>query len=52
MIETGVVKDLIDQLLNGDKEQQAAAALHVRQVLLLCVLQETALNHRWLPFIE
>lgn len=47
MIETGVVKDLIEQLLNGDKEQQAAAALHIRRVLsaVFLVLQRTGLNH-------
>ncbi len=42
MIEQGVVKDLIDQLLTGDKEQQASAATHIRYiVILLCEPQST-----------
>ena len=37
MIERGVVKDLHDQLLTGDKEQQASAVSHIRD---LCAEKE------------
>ena len=37
MIERGVVKDLHDQLLTGDKEQQASAVAHIRD---LCAEKE------------
>ena len=37
MIERGVVEDLHNQLLSGDKEQQASAVVHIRD---LCAERE------------